>query len=178
MNDMKIISAIAARDERMLAFAVQKYSRLLWKIAASVLINAASAQDVEECVADVFIHLWEHPGKYDPDRGKLSSWLSMVARSRAVDRYRRILRSREVPLEKIVAESLGYTEMAAEEDEEKEKLLSCINQLDEGEKELIIRRYYYEQKPALIAVALDMQRKQVENRLYYARQKLKKMMEK
>ncbi len=28
-----------------------QYSGLLWKIAASVLINAASAQDVEECVA-------------------------------------------------------------------------------------------------------------------------------
>ncbi|MCM1027755.1 MAG: hypothetical protein NC432_15125 [Roseburia sp.] len=56
MNDKKIISAIAARDERMLAFAIRKYSRLLWKIAASVLINAASVQDVEECVADVFIY--------------------------------------------------------------------------------------------------------------------------
>ena len=57
MNDKKIISAIAARDERMLAFVVQKYSRLLWKIAAAILIDAASVQDVEECVADVFIYL-------------------------------------------------------------------------------------------------------------------------
>ena len=55
MNDKKIISAIEARDEQMLAFVVQKFSKLLWKIAASILINATSAQDVEECVADVFI---------------------------------------------------------------------------------------------------------------------------
>ena len=48
LNDKKIISAIAARDERMLAFVVQKYSKILWKIAASILINAASVQDVEE----------------------------------------------------------------------------------------------------------------------------------
>ena len=48
--------------------------------------------------------------------------------------------------------------------------------MEEQEKELIIRRYYYEQKPAEIAVALDMPKKQVENRLYYVRQKLKKMM--
>ena len=58
MNDKKIISAIEARDEQMLAFVVQKFSKLLWKIAASILINATSAQDVEECVADVFIYLW------------------------------------------------------------------------------------------------------------------------
>ena len=48
--------------------------------------------------------------------------------------------------------------------------------LEENEKELILRRYYYEQKPAEIAVALDLPKKQVENKLYYARQKLKKMM--
>ena len=177
LNDKKIISAIAARDERMLAFVVQKYSKILWKIAASILINAASVQDVEECVADVFIYLWQYPEKYDPDKAKLSSWLSVVARSKAVDSYRRITRKREVSMEEILMESLGHAENNVA-DEEKDKLRSCIDELDEKEKELVMRRYYYEQKPAEIAVALDMPKKQVENRLYYVRQKLRKMMEK
>lgn len=177
LSDKKIISAITARDERMLAFVVQKYSKLLWKIAASILINAASVQDVEECVADVFIYLWQYPEKYDPDKAKLSSWLSVVARSKAVDSYRRITRKREVSMEEILMESLGHAENNVA-DEEKDKLRSCIEGLDEKEKELVIRRYYYEQKPAEIAVALDMPKKQVENRLYYVRQKLRKMMEK
>lgn len=186
LNDKKIISAIAARDERMLAFVIQKYSKLLWKIAASILINAASVQDVEECVADVFIYLWQYPEKYDPDKAKLSSWLSVVARSKAVDSYRRIARKREISIEEIVVENLGYAENSAADEEmhsmegenSKDKLRSCIDELDEKEKELIMRRYYYEQKPAEIAVALDMPKKQVENRLYYVRQKLRKMMEK
>ena len=182
LNDKKIISAITARDERMLAFAVNKYSKLLWKIAASVLINAASAQDVEECVADVFIYLWQYPEKYDPDKAKLSSWLSVIARSKAVDSYRRIIRKREISMEEIVVESLGFAEIAADDEIEerysREKLQLCIEGLNEKEKELIIRRYYYEQKPAEIAVALDIPKKQVENRLYYVRQKLRKMMEK
>ena len=177
LNDKKIIVAIEARDEQMLAFVVQKYSKLLWKIAASILINAASVQDVEECVADVFIYLWQYPEKYDPDKAKLSSWLSVVARSKALDSYRRITRKKEISMEEIVVESLGYAENNVA-DEEKDKLRSCIEGLDEKEKELIIRRYYYEQKPAEIAVALDMPKKQVENRLYYVRQKLRKMMEK
>jgi RNA polymerase sigma-70 factor (ECF subfamily) len=186
LNDKKIISAITARDERMLAFVVNKYSKLLWKIAASILINAASVQDVEECVADVFIYLWQYPEKYDPDKAKLSSWLSIIARSKAVDSYRRIIRKREISMEEIVVESLGYAENnvtygeshSMEEKHSREKLRTCIEGLDEKEKELIIRRYYYEQKPAEIAVALDMPKKQVENRLYYVRQKLRKMLEK
>ncbi len=176
LNDKKIISEMIHGDEQMLAFAVRKYSRLLWKIAASILINAASAQDVEECIADVFIYLWQHPEKYDPDKAKLSSWLSMIARSKAIDRYRQIVKKRELPIEEIAVESLICAEIT-ETDAEKEKLLSCIEELDEKEKELIIRRYYYEQKPAEIAVVLDIPKKQVENKLYYVKQKLKKMME-
>ena len=176
LNDKKIISAIINRDEQMLAFAVQKYSKLLWKIAASILINAASIQDVEECIADVFIYLWQYPEKYDPDKAKLSSWLSVIARTKAIDRYRQNIRKRELPMEEIVAESLAHAEIVVF-DAEKERLLSCIDELDEKEKELIIRRYYYEQKPAEIAVVLGIPKKQVENRLYYAKQKLKKMME-
>ena len=175
-NDKKIISETIHGDEQMLAFAVRKYSKLLWKIAASILINAASAQDVEECIADVFIYLWQHPEKYDPDKAKLSSWLSMIARSKAIDRYRQIVKKRELPIEEIAVESLICAEIT-ETDAEKEKLLSCIEELDEKEKELIIRRYYYEQKPAEIAVVLDIPKKQVENKLYYVKQKLKKMME-
>ncbi len=176
LNDKKIISEMIHGDEHMLAFAVRKYSKLLWKIAASILINAASAQDVEECIADVFIYLWQHPEKYDPDKAKLSSWLSMIARSKAIDRYRQIVKKRELPIEEIAVESLICAEIT-ETDAEKEKLLSCIEELDEKEKELIIRRYYYEQKPAEIAVVLDIPKKQVENKLYYVKQKLKKMME-
>ena len=176
MNDKKIISAIINRDEHMLAFVVQKYSKLLWKIAAFILINAASIQDVEECVADVFIYLWQYPEKYDPDKAKLSSWLSVIARTKAIDRYRQNIRKRELPMEEIVAEGLAHTEIAVI-DAEKEKVLSCIGQLDEREKELIIRRYYYEQKPAEIAVVMGMPKKQVENKLYHAKQRLKKMME-
>lgn len=176
VSDEKIISAIIRQDEQMFALVIQKYSRLLWKVAASVLCNAASVQDIEECVADVFIYLWQYPSKYDPEKAKLSSWLSVVARSKAVDRYRQISKRKEIPLEEITLQSLGHAETSAA-DAEKENLRFCMELLESKEKELIIRRYYYEQKPAEIAVALDIPKKQVENRLYYLRQKLKKMME-
>lgn len=173
LNDKKMISAIIKRDEQMLAFVIQKYSKLLWKITASILLNVSSVQEVEECVADVFIFLWQYPEKYNPDRAKLSSWLSMIARSKAVDRYRSLIKNKEISMEEIIVESLGYVEVKTS-DEDKEELLSYIAELDEKEKELIVRRYYYEQKPAEIALALDIPKKQIENRLYYAKQKLKR----
>lgn len=176
MNDEKVLLAIKEKDEKMMAFVIQKYSRLLWKIAAGVLINAASAEDVEECVADTFIHLWMNPQKYNPDKGKLSSYLSILARSKAIDRYRKIIAKQEVEIEESIAYHSGVLEEIISK-EQKEKLLTCIGRLDGRDRDIIIRRYFYNQKPKAIATALEMTVKQVENRLYQAKQKLKKLME-
>ena len=198
MSDEKIIQAIKDGDEQVISMVMRKYSKLLWKVTSVILVNASSVQEVEECVADVFIYLWMYPEKYESEKGKLSSWLCMVARSKAIDRYRNIIRKQEVSIEEqynelskkgsMLEESYKYDivfqtygkiiEPLAKlmEKEEKELLLSCIETLEDVEKEILVRRYYYEQKPKEIAIALDMQKKQVENCLYQTKQKLKKKM--
>lgn len=103
MSDEKILLAISNKDEQAMAFVMQKYTKLLWKIVSAVLVDTASVQDVEECVADVFIDFWLYPDKYNPNRGKLSSWLSMVARSKAIDRYRQIVKKKEVSMDDEIA---------------------------------------------------------------------------
>ena len=51
-----------------------------------------------------------------------------------------------------------------------------LRKLDEADREAMIRRYYYGQKPKEIAAALGIPKKQVENRLYQGKQKLRRMM--
>ena len=53
--------------------------------ASSVLRDAALAEDVAQ---EVFLALWRGGG-YDPSRGTLGTYLRLVARSRAVDVWRR-----------------------------------------------------------------------------------------
>lgn len=175
MGDKKIISDIQERNEKTFEYTVDKYSKLVWKVASSILINATSVCEIEECVADVFIYLWEHPEKYDPEKGKLSSWLSMIARSRAIDRFRKIISEKEVSFEDI---SLFETEPAdSKNDTRADKLNECLERLGIEEKEIIIRRFYYEQKNREIAKAMGLSPKQIENRVYNAKNKLRKMME-
>lgn len=59
LNDEKIIIAIRNRSEGAINETIDKYSKLLWSIIGKVLNNIGSVQDIEECVADTFIYLWE-----------------------------------------------------------------------------------------------------------------------
>lgn len=173
MNDERMITAIKNRNEAAINEVIIKYSKLLWLVAGSVLNNIGSTQDIEECVADTFIYLWEHSDKYDPQRGKLKTWLSIVARTQAVNRCREIAKRNIVPLEDTdFIDQLGIVDTFLEA-ETRRALLAAVNALGEPDREILIRRYYYEQKPREIALALDMSVKQVDNRLYQTKLKLR-----
>ncbi len=177
MKDEKIINAIKNGDETAIAQVIDKYSRLLWSVASAVLENVGQEQDVEECVADVFISLWQQPEKYDAGRGGLRTWLCVKARSRAIDRYRELSRRSALPLDEAVAmEALGVAE-PAEAEETKRELAAAIDTLALRDREILIRRYYYEQKPRQIALALGMPVKAVDNSLYRAKRKLREELE-
>ena len=55
------------------------------RVARAVLGDDAAAEDV---VQDVFMQLWQRPSSYDPARGSLRTYVAMLTRSRAVDRWR------------------------------------------------------------------------------------------
>ena len=173
MNDERVITEIENRREYAINEVITKYSRLLWSVAGAVLNNIGSTQDVEECVADTFIYLWEHPEKYNPQRGKLKTWLSIIARTQALNRCREIAKRNIVSLEDTdFIDQLGIVDTFLEA-ETRRALLAAVNALGEPDREILIRRYYYEQKPKEIALALDISVKQVDNRLYQTKLKLR-----
>ena len=169
-------AALIRRDEAAIRCIINNYSRLLWPIVSAVLQDVGSEQDMEECVADAFIYLWEHPEKFDPKRGSLKTLLCVLARSRAIDRYREIMRKYTVPLEETVLSSgAGLQELLLQE-ETRQELFAAINALEELNREILIRRYYREQKPREIALALGLTVKQVDNSLYRSKRQLRQFL--
>lgn len=164
---------IKAGDEQAMQKVICRYSRLLWSIVGAVLSQVGTAEDMEECVADVFIDLWEHPQKYEESRGSLKGWLSVIARNKAIDRYRQKTKIQTIPLEETVLAEMGMEP----ESEKEEGLRGALAKLTEEEKEILLRRYVYQQKPKEMAVALALSVKQVENRLYRIKAKMRKQME-
>lgn len=173
MWDEAAVQAIRRQEPYAMNALINKYSRLLWPIASAVLKNVGSDQDVEEVVADTFIYLWEHPDKFDASRGSLKTLLCVVTRSRAIDRYRELTRHVTISLEELVIASHSGLQEHLLREENRRELLSAVNALAEPAREILIRRYYHNQKPREIALALNLTVKQVDNSLYRSKRSLR-----
>ena len=173
MTDVTWIQCIAARDEGAMKRLMDKYIRLLWTVAEQALGSAGSEEDLEECVADVFVCLWLNPEKFDPQRGSLKSYLCMMARSRALNRLRQLNRQTALPLETLPLSEEPEAAELLESRQDATALHAAIDTLEEPDREILVRRYYYDQKPKEIAVALNLPVKQIENRLYRAKRRLR-----
>jgi RNA polymerase sigma-70 factor (ECF subfamily) len=89
LSDAALVRQLADRRPEALGELYDRYGSLLMGLAYRVLGNRT---DAEEVLQDVLLHVWNQAGRYDPARSSVSTWLVLIARSRAIDR----LRSRRV----------------------------------------------------------------------------------
>jgi RNA polymerase sigma-70 factor (ECF subfamily) len=83
-----LAARLAAGDDRALAEAFDEFGPAVHAVARQILHDPA-AQDV---VQEVFVDLWCHPQRYDETLGTLRTYLTLVARHRALDAVRSELR--------------------------------------------------------------------------------------
>ena len=171
--EKQMLAGLIVGDERALDAAISTYSRLLWSIARAVLRNVGTTEDMEECVEDAFIQLWKSSAALDQSGGSLKSWLCIAVKCRAIDRYRKIVQKSEIALDEQLARcGSGIVDQTWDAVLQRE-LIAAIHALGEPDREIILRRFYYRQKPKDISLALDLPIRQVENRIFRAKQKLR-----
>jgi RNA polymerase sigma-70 factor, ECF subfamily len=88
-SDAVLAARLAAGDDHALAEVFDALAHSVYGSALRVLGDNSAAQDV---VQDVFVELWRRPDRYDPAVGTLRTYLTVLARHRAVDLVRSELR--------------------------------------------------------------------------------------
>ena len=88
------------RDPEAFQTVYATHSRRVYANAYRILRDAAKSEDI---VQDVFLRLWLHPDRFDERRGELGSYLALMARSRALDRWR-TRQAREAAVDRSAAE--------------------------------------------------------------------------
>jgi len=101
-----------------------------------------SREAAEELTQDVFLTAWRKAARFDPARGRLSTWLMTIAHNLAVDRLRRDTGARRPTLVLVdeVPDELGVSEEDAIE--ERDAASRALASLTDAERRLVMRAYF------------------------------------
>jgi RNA polymerase sigma-70 factor (ECF subfamily) len=80
-----LIALTAQGDQAALAALYDRTSPQVFGLALKILKNREAA---EEVTLDVYTQVWRQAHTYDQTRGAPGAWLMMLARTRAIDRFR------------------------------------------------------------------------------------------
>lgn len=105
-SDAALMRAFAARDVSAAGELYERFASRVYGLGIVMLGNEDAAQDL---VQDTFVKLWRSADRYDPGRGKLETWVLLVARSLAIDSLRRRV------LDARVLDRAGVRQEASEE---------------------------------------------------------------
>jgi RNA polymerase sigma-70 factor (ECF subfamily) len=97
--DTALIERIGRGDADALAVLYDRHAPRVLGLTTRILGDPDEAEDV---LQEVFLHVWRNPGQFDETRGTATTWLLILARSRAIDRLRSLRRrgkDRQVPIE-------------------------------------------------------------------------------
>ena len=174
MNDEELVQKLIRGDQNAFLYMIDTYSKLLWVVAGGVLGSIGTTQDIEECISDVYVQVWKNPQAFNSQKGSLKTFLAVIAKSKALDRYRKLSKSKTVKLDEAISVTDGDLLDYIVDKEMCQELFTAIASLIEPNKEIVMRRYFFEEKPAYIAKVISLPVKEVENRLYQSKQKLRK----
>ena len=136
----RLLGAIASGERDALKQLYVRASAKLYGICLRVLADEAEAQDV---LQDVFTTVWTKAGRFDPAKAGAITWLSVLARNKAIDR----LRSRRAPGVSLdEANAIADDEPTAfdvlERSQDAARLADCIGELDERARTMIRAAFF------------------------------------
>ena len=174
MNDKKLAQKLRRGDRMALNQTMDAFTSYLSTVVWNTMGPAVSVQDVEEVVSDVFLALWFHRDKIDPEQG-LKSWLAATARNRAIDRMR------AAPTPSLPLEDAGAVSGVSPEEEWERRIFAAalrraVEELQPPDDQLVFRFYYEGERLKAIAADLGLSVPTAKSRLCRARQKLKKIL--
>lgn len=170
MRQEELIALLRQRDERAMAALLAQYGPLMRYVAGPILPDG---RDVEECVSEAALRVWNGAAGFDPARGGWVAWLTAVTRNTALNLARKAGRGGGDSLEETTPAPGPTPEEAVLAAERQAALRRALEALPEADRLLFYRKYYYRQPTAQIARETGLSPRAVEGRLYRLRQRLR-----
>jgi RNA polymerase sigma-70 factor, ECF subfamily len=138
-EEQQLIDGLIAGSDDALRTLYARFSRPVYTMGLRLLGTREAA---EELTQDVFVTAWRKAARFDPARGRLSTWLMTIAHNLAVDRLRRetgVTRPTLVLVDEVPdAPGTDQEDLVIERD----AAMRALSSLPEAERRLLARAYF------------------------------------
>jgi RNA polymerase sigma-70 factor, ECF subfamily len=140
-SDAALVAALGNRESDALEVLYDRYSGLVYKLALRILQQPEAAADLAQ---EVFLLLWNRPDRYNPARGSLAVFLSIVTRSQALNRIRQSKSQQQLVermgrmdthFENPELDNLSLAELS-------DRVRAALKQLPEAQRQVLEMAYY------------------------------------
>jgi RNA polymerase sigma-70 factor (ECF subfamily) len=179
LEDTALLQLISRGEDAALAELYDRYGRLVFSIAYRIIGHPQSAEDI---TLEVFTRAWEKGNTYDPAKGKVSTWLTRLARNRAIDQLRHTAIRPE-------NESVGWSDMTAVPvthshnpevqvvlNLQQEKVREAVSSLPDNQQEVLALAFFQGMTHSEIATHLNEPLGTVKGRIRAAMKSLRLML--
>lgn len=138
----QLLLATAGGDSVAFEKLYRTTSSRLFGVCLRIIPQRAEAEDV---LQEVFTNVWRKATQFDPSRASGLTWLTMMARNRAIDHLRSGRASRlSVPIENAedVVETAPDAQGAAEAMLEGHRLDVCLDELEAPRRQLVRTAFF------------------------------------
>lgn len=174
-TDEQVIAAVLGGSTELFEIIVRRYSRRMFRVAASVLRSDAEAEDV---VQDALVNAFQHLGQF-AGRSQFSTWITRIALYGALGR--RSARPNESALQNEAGEEYPWLvyegrnpEQSACQKQRLALLDAAIGSLPERYRRVVVMRDLHEFDTASTARELRLSESNVKIRLHRAHAMLRK----
>ena len=181
LDDSELMLEISRGNEAALGELYDRYSRLVFSVAYGVVQNRETA---EEVTLDIFTRAWEKGNTYDPQRAKVSTWLTRMTRNRAIDQLRR---EKVRPLQDSIRWSAVANEPVTDKNNlpektvqmslEQQRVRAAVAGLLPAQQEALALAFFNGLSHSEIAQKLDLPLGTVKGRIRAGMQKLRDLLE-
>jgi RNA polymerase sigma-70 factor, ECF subfamily len=138
-EEQQLVEGLLGGNEDAVRALYARFARPIFTLGLRLL---GSAEAAEELTQDVFLAAWRKAARFDPARGRLSTWLMTIAHNLAVDRLRRETGVTRPHL--VLVDEVPELEWVDEEAPliERDAAIRALESLSDAEKRLLARAYF------------------------------------
>lgn len=132
---VKLLDAVARGDRRALSEVYARTSAKLYGICLRLLGSEADAQDA---LQEAYVTVWQKAARFDASKASPITWLSVLARNKAIDRLRQRPIGGEGLDEAAAIPDAGLSALElVEQAQETDRLSRCLDELEERSRAMI-----------------------------------------